>query len=1301
MRGCFVVTLVCAWLAGWGRAAAPADPSLLLWMPFDEGRGTFAADRSDNLLEADLSQLRWATGSFGTALHFSGTNAFAELPPVPGLNGATQFTLSVWATWEDPAPRRYPNLLTSHTWSPGGLMLFVSDTACSFRLGRPGARAGGAGPQWTETGAHLVGPLPQRSWTHLCVTFALPHLVTYVNGKPVSRTTWAYPVEADALRLGGWLGAVSHHGLLDDLRIYGRALSDGEVAALASPAGRASAAYALVDEVAAAEPPAARFRTRHAELAIDAAGQAVSLRSRASGRELLARPAPLVSARLADGRRLVARRVAARGNRLTFSFPRGQGDAELEVDARRDFLTFTVRALTLSNAVALTFCELPAATAVYRGGMANMLSDDTDAVCLRGYELPVETEIRGDALQVSTTAKHGLTGWRAGLAAGPKERMPAMLRAMAVHAGVPFSRSGGPWALEAESVRGSYLFADLAHAATDDWIEIARRGGFSTIHLHGWWQTLGHYAVRTNSFPRGLPDMQDAAARIHDAGLRVGIHTLTACIDPRDPWITPEASPHLIPFDSYTLARALSPTDTVLYVNEPPSTRHDTVFTYSGNGNAIRIGGEIIQYAELSREPPYAFRACTRGAFKTRPAAHAAGAQADYLQQRYISFYPQPDSPLADELSACIARVFNACKLDQLYFDGSEGMMSRYGIDAMRHNIMRRLDGDPVIEASCYGAHNWWFHSRLGTWDHPVWAAKRFQDDHVKVCERYRNTDLLGPQMGWWAPRMAAPYARGHHLDEMEYFACKNLSLDAAMSIQGVNVNHAPLPTHLERQFTLLGWYEHLRLARYFDDATVARLAGAGAEFRLRQDADGAWRFTPAAMHTQRVTGPDDGSAAWQVLNPAARQPLCVRVEALYTAAPAETPGAKTLVGADEFAALKTATASSAVRLGVSEVTGDTRGGPRNLRLRAENSGATSTGAWARATLSFPAPYRNLGGTGAFGLWVKGDGSGALLNVQLGCPREFMGALSDHYVTLDFTGWRYVALLARERDTARMDEFVWPYRGTGSHALFRTNLDMAHIAQVSLYLNAVPPGGGVDVTVSPVQALPVLPAKLERPSLTVNGQRLTVPFTLASGEFAELEPDGIFTHYSERGDPLARAVCAADARPDVRPGANALTCDGGRAEVSVTTFGAPFGARRPRRAVDWTHLAREYEMPRVMLASNDVGCAGWDVAVRPGERAALEIELCGAMSEPQLNIGGQAVRFPVTLKAGERLICRDRRSWRVLNARREVLAEGRLAHKVPLLRSGATRVEFTSGAGHDRAQIKLVKVYEQPSLWPW
>jgi len=1294
----FGVLFLVVCLAALTHGAVAVDPTLLLWLPFDEGSGALAADRSEQGLEADLANVQWAVGPFGTAARLGGTNASVELPAVPGLNGATQVTVSVWATWDDPAPRRYPNLLTSQTWSPGGLMLFVSDNACSFRLGRPGERAGAAGNKWRETGVGLLSALPLRKWTHLCVTFDLPDLVAYVDGKPVGRATWPYPVQADALRLGGWSGPVCHNGLIDDLRIYARALPPYEVGVLAGASNRADAAYSLVDESRLARPLAASYANRRATLDIDVRGQAVSLRARRDGRELLARPQPLVSARLKDGRQISARRVKRDGETLTFDFASGLGSAAVDVAAHRDFFTFTVRALTLTNAEALTFCALPVASAVYRGGMANMLSDDAGAVCLRGFDLPVEMDARGDTLCVSTTDKLGLTGWRAGLAAGAKADMPAMLRAMASYAGVPVSKLGGPWSLGAEANRGSYLFADLAYAATDDWIEIARRGGFSTVHLHGWWSTLGHYDVNTNLYPRGLADMKAAVDRIHDAGLRAGIHTLTACIEPRDAWVTPEASPHLIPFDSYTLAQPLSPTDTVVHVNEKPSDRHDVVFTYMSNGNALRVGSEIVQYSEVSREPPYAFRACKRGAFKTRTASHAAGAQVDYLQQRYIAFYPQPDSPLADELASCVAHVFNTCRLDQLYFDGSEGMMSRYGIDAMRHKIFSRLKGDPLIEASAHGEHNWWFHSRLGAWDHPVWAAKRFQDKHIETAARYRDSDLLEPQMGWWAPRQPSAQARGHFLDEMEYFAAKNLGLDAAMSIQGVNVSRAPLPFHIENQFTLLGWYEHLRLARYFDTQTVARIAVPGDEFRLRQERDGAWRFIPVTMLAHRVSALGNGSENWGVVNPFAEQPLSVRIEALYAVAPYDSPKRVPLADATDFAAFKADTASAAIALDLSEEAEDVKGGVRNLRLRASNKGASRRGAWARAVLTFAAPYRNLGGAGAFGLWVKGDGSGALLNLQLGTPREFMHALSDHYVTLDFTGWRYVELLARERDVERMNSYVWPYGG--AYDIYRNPLDVAHISQVALYLNDLPAGGTADVTVSPVMALPVQSATLKTPVLEVNGKTLVLPFTLASGDFAELEPDGLCTHFSDRGEPLARVrYDGAEGRPPVRAGANALRFDCGRpqgvsarAEITLNAFGTPFGTLNPARKIGWRHLAREYEMTRLFLASNDVEHASWEVAVRPGEKAALEIELCGAMKDPVLTVGGQALRFPVTLKSGQRLQCRDRRTWTVLDASRATLSSGRLEARVPMLAAGANRVSFACEAP-DRAQVKLVKVY--------
>ena len=929
--------------------------------------------------------------------------------------------------------------------------------------------------------------------------------------------------------------------------------------------------------------------------------------------------------------------------------------------------------------------------------MANMLSDDTDAVCLRGYDLPVEMEIGGNTLRAWTTSAHGLTGYRAGLAAGPKAEMPDMLRAMAESAGVPTSKLGGPWSIGAEANRGSYLFADLAHAATDDWIELARRGGFSTVHIHGWWHTLGHYDVSTNLYPRGLADMQDAVARIHAAGLRAGIHTLTACIDPRDAWVTPEASPDLIPFDTYTLARALSPTDTVLYVNEKPAAHHDVVFTYMSNGNAIRIGSEIVQYAEVAREPPYAFRKCTRGAFKTRPAAHVTGERADYLQQRYIAFYPQPDSPLAAGLANHIANVFNTCKLDQIYFDGSEGMMSRYGIDALRHAIFKRLKGDPLVEASCHGGHNWWFHSRLGAWDHPVWAAKRFQDRHIATSAQYRDSDLLEPQMGWWAPRIPSSQARGHFLDEMEYFACKNLGLDSAMSIQGANISYAPLPFHIERQFTLLGWYEHLRLARYFDTQTIARVAVPGDEFRLRQNRAGAWQFTPVKMSAHRISALGNGSEVWTSHSAFPDQPLSARIEALYAVAPYGSPKRIPLADTADFPLFKTETASSAITLNLTEATADAKGGNCNLRLHAANKGPSRIGAWARAALDLPAPYRNLSGAGAFGVWIKGDGKGALLNLQLGTPREFMHALSDHYVTLDFIGWRYVELLVRERDVERMNDYVWPYGG--AYDIYRNPLDMAHISQVTFYLNDLPAGESVDVTVSPVMALPTQPVALKNPTLTVNGQSLALPFTLASGDFAELEPDGVCTHYNDHGDPLGHMLCGTGETPVLRSGDNAVHFDcekpqdvSARAEITLNAFGAPFGTPNPRRKIGWEHLTREYEMPRLITAA-DSPDNSWEISVRPNAKARLEIELCGAMGSPVLSIGNRALRFSVTLKPGERLLCRDGRHWTVLDSKRATIAEGTLDAKVPALQSGATPISLTC-LSPDRAQIKLVKVYE-------
>jgi hypothetical protein len=151
------------------------------------------------------------------------------------------------------------------------------------------------------------------------------------------------------------------------------------------------------------------------------------------------------------------------------------------------------------------------------------------------------------------------------------------------------------------------------------------------------------------------------------------------------------------------------------------------------------------------------------------------------------------------------------------------------------------------------------------------------------------------------------------------------------------------------------------------------------------------------------------------------------------------------------------------------------------LRLRAANSGDTPRGAWALVGTVYQHPYFSMMPGHAMGLWVKGDGSGALLNVQIRSPREYHGCISDHYIDLDFTGWRYVELLLRERDAERLTDYVWPYSGAGgSHAVYRNAVDRQHISQVNLLLNEIPAGGQVDILVSPIHSLPTKKAELAR-----------------------------------------------------------------------------------------------------------------------------------------------------------------------------------------------------------------------------
>ena len=1007
-----------------------------------------------------------------------------------------------------------------------------------------------------------------------------------------------------------------------------------------------------------------------AVLKLDDAARLDSLVVRADGRELIGKPRPFCTALGRKG--LTPERLERRGaDTFAYVYPEKDGGGEIVCRATSfgPGWTFELLGCTVPDAKRITFAEVAPACTRHLGTIANMWSDDRHGVCLRSYQTKGRMRATADGrLTVAVDGEHGFTGLSVGLVAACRTDLIPALRKMTEVANVPHTANGGAWSLGAEGNRGSYCFAYFYDSATEDWIDFALRGGFSTIHLNSWWKSLGHYDLSPTLFPRGEAAWKEACDRIHAAGLKVGMHCLTGAVSPRDAWVTPRCREEFMDWCTVTLARDLSPTDTVMYVEEPVDIeRFHTFHSYSSKGNTFRVGSELIQYTGVLSKPPYGFTGVVRGAWKTENGgAVPVGTKLHYLYQRYNSFFPLPDSRLAGEVAAAIGAKRDLGKVDQIYMDGAEAVREDgfYTEDRYRERIMSRLDENMLVEGSNGDAFTWWYLSRYGAWDRPHWGMKRMHDQHLGDVERARTRNLLEAQMGWWHPETGNERHPGHKLDEMEYFAARNAACDTASSTQGTDVSGArPLPFTVSQQITLFGWYERFRRARAFSAAAQAKLAKPRQETRLRQDQQDGWRLWSCDPYFHRVTGLNDTQKwVWDIRTKPSQTGL--RVEALYDA--------------------------------------DVTSTNRVLLVK----DATVTSGSPEAKVEWPQqPYKNCKGCYAFSVNVRGDGSGTDLWIVLETPPLYHWGQSYHRVKLDFTGWRRFVFPLRERDISEAYEFKWK---DGLHPMVTcaTPLNVEHLKSVRLRLNGLPPNRDVRAEVSDLVALPAMRRTVKRAGVKFGETVVPVPFEMMSGDFAELE-DGVWRLYNEGGDLLGQK---RGTMPPLSAGPIAMqyggeTADGGKARAEVTLFAqhSPVAALKPRTELDKAQnrlIDYEAVMPSVYCPAKGL-TAVEPVYVRPNEKARLEVTIHGPVSKPTLVYCGERWTFDVDLKKGDRLYCKDGISWRVAcGVRRTPGAAGRLDRKLPVLMGGKAVFGFESAKPDEAdARIEMVKRYTDEPSW--
>jgi len=226
MKTYFLVLLAISILFTSTVLAQEIDESLVLYLPFDEGSGDVAKDYSQYGNDGTLNgKPEWVEGKFGNALEFKGSQ-WVSIPSTPKLQIGDQLTMMAWffakdiSDWRQLIAKSDEYLLRVDPPQEGNKM-----SAFVKAQGNWEPRASATVPKKEE-------------WIHFAATYdAKPkqdvnHLNVYVNGvlsrsstRPGKIATTENPVE-----IGRWGDGSYFVGIIDEVRIWNRVLSEEEIA---------------------------------------------------------------------------------------------------------------------------------------------------------------------------------------------------------------------------------------------------------------------------------------------------------------------------------------------------------------------------------------------------------------------------------------------------------------------------------------------------------------------------------------------------------------------------------------------------------------------------------------------------------------------------------------------------------------------------------------------------------------------------------------------------------------------------------------------------------------------------------------------------------------------------------------------------------------------------------------------------------------------------------------------------------------------------------------------------------------
>jgi hypothetical protein len=227
------------------KIKAASDNGLVGYWSFDEGLGTKAGDMSGRGNNGNITGASWVDGKRGKALDFNGSSGNMNLGDVDAVDGLSALTVCTWVKPTD-VTRDYEHIISKAPDNP----------ITGWQLTTGGAAWGGGGNDILVvlgTGSSYTSPytegdyLSDGNWTYVCFVYngsltgnsnrfkiftdgAQRTLTFSAPAVPASLTANAVSLEISDDP--GGTGDDWYKGLIDEVRIYNRALSATEVASL-------------------------------------------------------------------------------------------------------------------------------------------------------------------------------------------------------------------------------------------------------------------------------------------------------------------------------------------------------------------------------------------------------------------------------------------------------------------------------------------------------------------------------------------------------------------------------------------------------------------------------------------------------------------------------------------------------------------------------------------------------------------------------------------------------------------------------------------------------------------------------------------------------------------------------------------------------------------------------------------------------------------------------------------------------------------------------------------------------------